>query len=47
MYNVNQLNAVFLVLQWHLVDVSPVLAAVVKALPHHAHDLGERHHVES
>ena len=30
----------------HLVHVSPVLSAVVEAFPEHAHDLGERHHVE-
>lgn len=26
--------------------MSPVLAAVVEAFPHHAHDLGKRHHIE-
>lgn len=34
-------------LETHLVDVPPVLAAVVEALPHHPHDLGESHHIES
>ena len=29
-----------------LVDVSPVLPAVVEAFPDHTHDLSERHHVE-
>ncbi len=30
----------------HLVDMSPVLSAVVETFPHHAHDLSKRHHVE-
>lgn len=30
----------------HLVDVSPVLAVVVEAFPHHGHDLAEGHHAE-
>lgn len=30
----------------HLVDVPPVLPAVVEAFPHHPHDLSKRHYIK-